>query len=359
MKKITFVRMLCYCFAVVALSSCTDQQRKSFSSMPLAIGTPCQTLIIIDPTLANSVVSDSISYNLEAAFPLLPAPEPMLDLTPMAFDDMTEIKFQWKNIIFVADLSEKSALTDFVMASIGTENAEKAAKNPATNFALQKNRWAKNQQILFIYGYGKQNVANAISQRAEMMIEKIYAADRSMITGTVYSMGISEGINSTLRTELLIDMKIPKEYRSVNLRSKDMWLRKTTKKADLGILIHKFPYSDSIRVDRAGILQVRNAIGKRYITSTLDGSYMTTDVKSLSPPVYFKETSINGNYAIEARGIWAMSKGFMGGAFISYLVYHEPSKSVVFLDGFAHAPDQDKRKYIQELDVILNSLSFL
>ena len=54
-----------------------------------------------------------------------------------------------------------------------------------------------------------------------------------------------------------------------------------------------------------------------------------------------------------------MKNGFMGGAFISYLVYHEPTQSLVFMDGFIHAPEQNKRKYLQRLKVIMDSLEFL
>jgi len=54
-----------------------------------------------------------------------------------------------------------------------------------------------------------------------------------------------------------------------------------------------------------------------------------------------------------------MKNGFMGGAFISYLVYHEPSQSLVFLDGFVYSPEEPKRKYIQRLEAIFQTLEFL
>ena len=54
-----------------------------------------------------------------------------------------------------------------------------------------------------------------------------------------------------------------------------------------------------------------------------------------------------------------MKNGFMGGAFISYLVYHEPTQSLIFMDGFVYAPEQEKRKYIQRLKMIMDSVEFI
>jgi hypothetical protein len=41
------------------------------------------------------------------------------------------------------------------------------------------------------------------------------------------------------------------------------------------------------------------------------------------------------------------------------LVYHEATQSLIFMDGFVYAPELSKRKYIQRLQVIMDSLEFL
>lgn len=361
MRLIYVQRVLLFIFMICTflLPNCSDQQRSAMRSKPSAIGTPGQTLVIIDPDLWASEVGDSLRYNLAAAYPLLPAPEPILDLTPIQFDEMVSIKFQWKNIIFVSDLDSESSEAKFTRKTIGEEAVADAKSNVNYNYATQNDRWAKNQQIAFIFAHGKKNLGNAVAQRAEKIISKVEESDLPMITATTYSMGQNNGIISRLRENLLIDLRIPGDYRTALEKDGHYWLRKETRKADLGLLIKKIPYEGDLRVDEATILKLRNEFGKKYITSTADDSYMTTDMKNLTPPVYFNQTTINGNYAIEARGVWKMQNGFMGGAFISYLVYHEPSQSLVFMDGFVYAPEQSKRKYLQRLKCVMDSLQFL
>ncbi|NJN78487.1 MAG: DUF4837 family protein [Saprospiraceae bacterium] len=144
-RAVLFIFVFCTFF----LPNCSEQQRTNLRSKPNAIGTPGQTLIVIEEELWNSEVGDSIRYNLAAAYPLLPAPEPMLDLTNLKFDDMRDIKFQWKNIIFVGDFESDAATTQFIKTAIGEEATERAKQDVNYNYATQSDRWAKNQQIAF------------------------------------------------------------------------------------------------------------------------------------------------------------------------------------------------------------------
>lgn len=361
MRLIYVQRIMLFVFVVCTffLPNCTKQQRNTLNSKPTAIGTPGQVLIVIDPSLANTSIGDSIMYLLEAPYQLLPSPEPVLDVTLIPFADMTSIKYQWKNIIFIGDLSEDKAIAGFIEKSLGRENTNEAELNPSLNFASQKNRWAKGQNVMYLYGFGKENIAEALHQRATSIIEKVESSYDNMINATTYSMGYEKGLTSKLSENMLIDMKIPGDYRLALDRENHYWFRKQTRKADLGILVQKIPYEVGMQVDEATLLKIRDVFGKKYIVSTPDNSYMITDKKNLTPPVYFKKTAINGNYALEARGVWKMKNGFMGGAFVSYLVYHEPTQSLVFVDGFVYAPEEPKRKYIQRLDAIFQTLNFL
>ena len=354
-RAVLFVFVFCTFF----LPNCSEQQRSTLRSKPNAIGTPAQTLVVIEKELWDSPVGDSIRYNLGAAYPLLPAPEPMLDLTNIKFDDMRDIKFQWKNIIFIGDFENQSPTSNFIKRTIGEEALLKLNEDVNYNYAAQSDRWAKNQQVAYIFANGKENLANAVSQRAKKIIDKVYESDKPMIKATTYSMGKAEGIITDLRADLLINLKVPGDYRIAFKNDDHFWLRKETRKVDMNFLIQKIPYTEGVAVDRENIIRIRNQFGKDYIASSTDNSYMSTDMKNLTPPVYFNETAINGNYTLEARGIWKMENGFMGGAFISYLVYHEASQSLIFMDGFVYAPELSKRKYIQRLQVIMESLEIL
>jgi len=55
------------------------------------------------------------------------------------------------------------------------------------------------------------------------------------------------------------------------------------------------------------------------------------------------------------QGLWRMKDGSMGGPFINYTFYDEPTKRIYMLDGSVYAPKYYKKKLIQQLDVLLRS----
>ena len=48
----------------------------------------------------------------------------------------------------------------------------------------------------------------------------------------------------------------------------------------------------------------------------------------------------------------------MGGPFVSYMMRNANTNELLFLDGFIHAPGEEKRRYMQELEHVLHSVQF-
>lgn len=86
-----------------------------------------------------------------------------------------------------------------------------------------------------------------------------------------------------------------------------------------------------------------------------EGSYMTTEYY-YEPE--FKETSIDGKYAVEIRGLYKMNGAFMGGPFVSLTTFDEERGRIVTAEGFVFAPKFEKREYLREVEAVVKSLSF-
>ncbi|MBC7886229.1 MAG: DUF4837 family protein, partial [Saprospiraceae bacterium] len=84
--------------------------------------------------------------------------------------------------------------------------------------------------------------------------------------------------------------------------------------------------------------------------------YMSTNVIDL--PTYEYTYTHNGVYVKEVRGIWETVNDFMGGPFISYVLYNEKKGEIVFIDAFVFAPGKEKRDFVQQLDCIVKTASF-
>lgn len=67
-------------------------------------------------------------------------------------------------------------------------------------------------------------------------------------------------------------------------------------------------------------------------------------------------TEHNGSYAIESRGLWKFKNPISGGNFISLTVIDEELGRIVTVDGYAFAPNFDKRPIVQDLEALVYSL---
>ena len=75
-------------------------------------------------------------------------------------------------------------------------------------------------------------------------------------------------------------------------------------------------------------------------------------------PILTDVIKINGYYTLEARGIWEIVDDYMGGAFISYLILNPNTNELLFVDGFLHAPGEDKRNLMQYIEHIIKTIKF-
>jgi hypothetical protein len=79
-------------------------------------------------------------------------------------------------------------------------------------------------------------------------------------------------------------------------------------------------------------------------------------INDIDLPMFTKVTQVDNKYALEARGIWEIANDYMGGPFVSYLIHNPKQDELLFIDGFIHAPGEDKRNFMQYLEHILDTV---
>ena len=72
--------------------------------------------------------------------------------------------------------------------------------------------------------------------------------------------------------------------------------------------------------------------------------------------VWTKNISVNGKFAMEARGLWEMRNAPMGGPFVSHSRIDEKNGRVIVVEGFVYAPEKMKRTLIRRLEAALYTL---
>lgn len=333
-------------------SSCSDER---FSARPLAYGDEDDMLLVAENALWQGEVGDTFRHFFEALYPITPAPEPIFDIRHESFNALNQTLKTRRTIVFLANLSDtESATTRFVKEAIGPKNVKRAMEDSTYCTAVQHDRWARKQLVIFIFSKDKEALIRNIHQQHNKVIKAINIEDEELLRKRVYLNGELTKAMNILRDSFGVKVRIPGNYRISHVDSSAMWLRYENEKGLISnIFIYEFPYTLENQVNPETFFKLRNQVSKRYFSTEIEGSYMEIDDRVF--PVFYDQKEINGHYAIEARGLWHMVNDFMAGSFVSYLVLDEANQRVFLVDGFVYYPQERKRPILRRLDMILST----
>ncbi len=350
----------------------------TLAPLPLSVGKTNDIRIICDQDDWDGPLGDSIRYTFQAPFLILPNPEPMFDLRHFTADEIMndELRRNLRTYIIVADLSDTSSpTTKLIQQDLNGEKLRRAKEDPDYNTMIGKNKWATGQMMVYLFGNSIEALSKNMREKFPTIARRINEFDLPLVHKTAYVYGESNLINTTVKDMMDIDMHIPSDYELAMAKSLpgklqkgeqitedavpgiDMvWMKRNTKEELSNILVYSMPYSSKEQFEKQNIIDLINQVGKKYLSSTIEDSYLV--INDVDLPVFSTDLKINGNYAKEIRGIWEMENDFMGGPFISYLVHNEKEGRLSLLFGFVYAPSKAKRNYMQEIAVVLKNTNF-
>jgi hypothetical protein len=342
---------------LITLGACTEEAKRSMAGPRNAYGKLNDLVVVSEAGVWDGPVGDTIDYYFGAAYPILPQPEPMYDIRQ--FDlrklEAEPLLRELRTYLIVANLADEDApVSRFVRADLGEKNYERARADNNFNTMVGKNRWAKGQLVIYIFSFSEDDLIKAITKSFSAVSKRIRESEVPHMHKRLFVGGQDFELHDKVMEKDGISLKVPKGW-FVALQKPDVtWLRMETEKASSNILISKIPYTSEVQLSKAGIKEIRNKLGRKYVSSRIQGSYMV--INDVDLPMYTYVKTVNNRYTVEARGIWELENDYMGGPFISYLIHNKEKGELVFLDGFVYAPEEDKRNYIQYLEHILSEV---
>lgn len=340
-------------------ASCTQETRKSLSPTPNAYGPRNQLVVVMDDELWQSDVGDTIRFYYGSAYPVLPQPEPIFDLTHFTPLQMKEepLRQQLRHFLVVADIGDESSPTKrWMEEDLGTEKLRSAKEVSDESSTVVKDRWAKNQLLIYVYADGSKTLKEQLIKTFPAAKKRLDQSNKSKIRDNVYVSGEDRVIMGKMQESMGMSMRIPKLFLVAYDQDNTMWLRRETPVSSSNIMIYKEPYKNTAQITREHLKNVQDSLGKKLVSTDIDGTYMR--INDVDLPMFTETTELNGNYALEARGIWDIVNDFAGGPFVSYLVINPKTNELVHINGFVHAPGEDKREFMQNLEHVMGTLSF-
>ena len=348
--------------ATIIWTGCSNEPSKAYSpAKNRAMGKLNEVFFLGDEDLMQGIVGDTINYYFKAPYLILPQPEPLYDLrfqTPQSLQANKYLK-EMAVYIIVADLDdEDSPTTQIVMNDITPARRMEIKQAGGYSVTVGRNKWAGGQMVIYILGYGENKLVDNVRNNFPKIAQKLNEEYRPTLEANAYQGGENESIGNRLEEKMGVKFKVPGDFVQAiyDEDTQTMWLRREGKTESVNILIHKTKYTDESQLSREGLKKIRNEIGKKYISTTLDSTYM--HINDVDLPMFVETITFDDYYTLEARGIWEIVNDFMAGPFMSYLIHNPNTNELLFVDGFVYAPGETKRDVMQELEVILASIDF-
>ncbi|ATA73299.1 MULTISPECIES: DUF4837 family protein [Capnocytophaga] len=328
MKKIIYIFI-----SLCLLTACneTDNNQKSAKNLhlPQSIGQLNSLAVVIDNTLWEGFVGDTIRKYFASPLEGLPTEEPIFllhQIPPQIFTDNTRNS---RNVLII---SQDSLNKSFV----------------------KENLYARPQKVGVIKGKTKRDISCEIQEHFAKMIEEFRDND---IKEAQSRFQKSLNKETALQEKLGFSLTMPSVYKIVKQENNFFWIERQIKGGTSNLIVYEMPINsipkDNSRAET--IVRMRDSIGERYIPGRKEGMYMITET-SFAPSI--TDMKIKNRNAMESRGLWEMKNFFLGGPYLNYIIEDVPNNRLVVLEGFILAPRIEKRDYLFELEAIVKSIEF-
>lgn len=344
----------------VCLSSCFEGGDSQLNK-PLAISKTNDIVVVADRKLFAGSTGDTLSYYFESPFPIMPRPEELFRLRYFTSEELEAepLRRQLRTYLILINLADTaSGEYKLLEKDLGNQRFEEIKK--AGNKVLYgKDKWARDQLVIYVLGNDVRDLESSLAVNFEQIKEKVYGHDEPQVLAATYHSGENINLQNTLAADMGIIIKIPREYQQAMYQDEDeiLWMRRDSRRSVINFMLARIRPEDNTNDLKRLALESVTKLGK-YVTTNTAGSVLVPNDTDM-PVLEFAQV-INGNEAIEFRGIWEMTNDFMGGPYVAYLIRGNNSDEYAFFFGFTYGPgDQSKKEYIQQMMVIAKTIDFV
>lgn len=218
-------------------------------------------------------------------------------------------------------------------------------------FKYAKDVYAAPQTILTIQAPDETSFGLFVEENTQVIIDFFHRAEMNRQI-TMLSTKHNDQI-STKAAELFgCDVWVPGELSSLKLGEDFLWAGTNSATADQNFVLYSYPYKDRNTFTKEYFVHKRDSVMKVNIPGAREGMYMMTD--TLMTDV--RSIAVQGQYALEARGLWRVKGDFMGGPYVSHARVDTVSGRVVVAEIFVYAPEKLKRNLVRQLEASLYTL---
>ncbi len=343
---------------LLSFSACnsSDSSKRSTKqkSLPDSAGQIDEVLVVMDDNEWKGELGKVIREILAEDYPGLPQIEPRFDLVHIPFKAFKNLFRRSSTIVFVSPSNCETDLCNHVKEAFSHYSKQ------GSDFLISfKDVYARPQKVIYLSAPDASGLASNILVNNDRILKAVSEVENNKAYRAAYASRTNESFSEVVKKYFHLDCPIPKSYRRVVDTDSLIWFRQDIEGAVSNLVFHvkQLPsgYNDDFDLPSFA-MQARNEYGKEYVLSETKGSYMVID--TVFSPIQEKH-SIDNKAVLESRGLWYLSKDYMGGPFLNYAYVDEARQKVILMDAWVYAPQFKKRPQIRRLEEIMNRVKFL
>ena len=218
-------------------------------------------------------------------------------------------------------------------------------------FSHSKDVYVAPQSILTIQAPDEASFEQFVTENRQVIIDYFTHAEMNR---QIALLEKSHGDAIDMQVQAMFDCEVwvPSELSSSKKGEDFLWFGTNTATGDRNFVIYSFPYRDKNTFTKEYFVQKRDSVMKANIPGAKPGMYMATD--TLMTDV--RAITVQGEYCLEARGLWRVKGDFMGGPYVSHMRLDRENQRVIVAEIFVYSPDKLKRNLVRQMEASLYTL---
>lgn len=327
MKK---THLLILFILLVAVCACNSRRRSNKPFLtPSSGGNPYEVMVVAADSEWNGYAGRALRRVLNEPIPMLPQDEPMFNVTRIRPDNYDRITNLFRNII---------------VFKINDDYREGRIK-------FERDVHSYPQAIVTIHAPNCR-IASAYITENTRSLQQFFSNEEINRQAEKIRYNYNTKFNDSIKKYFGCEMKIPHDINKMKVGKDFIWASNDGLSTVQNICIYSYPYVSEKVFEEHGFVALRDTFMARNIPGYNPGSVLETT----KGYVKLKKLNLNGQFVLEARGLWDMTKDAMGGPFVSQSRIDSVNNRVIVAEAFVYAPSKMKRSMIRRLEASLYTI---
>ena len=328
-------RMIWMLLVALMLATCSGEGEKK-KVLVSSKGLPSELLLVVDKSVWDSDLQDSINSIVKAQVPGLMQVEELFRVTRIFSRDYEATHTTFHTQLFV--------------------KVDKTLDKPL--MGTRRNEYAKPQVELVVAAPSIDVLRDYLMLNSDRIKEILLEAQiekRVELLRKKYSKKVDDDLKEVLG----MTVRAPENMRATKKGERFLWGGTNLLEKDLNLVVYTYDWHGEDLNDADLYVEKRDSVMKHNIPGSSEGQWMRTvrERENKCPLVECRERKIDGREVLEVRGLWEMRNGALGGPFVSLSRVDTASRRVVVGEGFVYSPSTDKRDLVRQMEATLRTLN--